>query len=88
MQNHRHINRCKEPTEFLKWLEKAWDADDVAGSTWGNADSGEVKSVFKGRMTLSSPRWSRPRCPELVAGSGKHVVVVVVKAMYDTWESM
>ena len=23
-------------------------------------------------------RWSRPRCPELVAGSGKHVEVVMV----------
>jgi len=29
-------------------------------------------------MTLSSPRWSRPGCPELVAGSGKQVEVVVM----------
>ena len=32
-------------------------------------------------MTVSSfiehLRWSRPRCPELVAGSGKHVEVVM-----------
>jgi len=32
-------------------------------------------------------RWSRPGCPELVAGSGKHVVVVIV-AVDDTWESI
>jgi len=57
-------------------LEKAL-ADDVAVS-WGNADHGGIKHAFKGRSTLSSPRWSRPRCPELVAGSGKHVEVVVM----------
>ena len=32
----------------------------------------------KVRSTLSSPRWNGARCPELVTGSGKHVVVVVM----------
>ena len=58
-------------------LERVPKGDDVAVS-WGNADSNEVKRVFKGRMTLSSPRWSRPRCPELVTGSRKQVEVVVM----------
>ena len=58
-------------------LKRVPKGDDMAVS-WGNADSSEVKCVFKGRMTLSSPRWSRPRCPELVAGSRKQVEVVVM----------
>jgi len=37
---------------------------------------------MRGRITLSSPRWSGPRCLELVAGSRKQVVVVVM-AMYE-----
>jgi len=36
------------------------------------------KMRVKVRSTLSSPRWSRPGCPELVAGSGKQVEVVVM----------
>ena len=36
------------------------------------------KMRVKVRSTLSSPRWNGARCPELVAGSGKHVVVVVM----------
>jgi len=65
------------PAELMMWQ---WDSG-------GNADSGKVKRACRGRITLSSPRWSRLRYPELVAGSGKHVVVVVV-AVDDTWESI
>ena len=32
----------------------------------------------KGRITSSSPRWNRLRCPELVTGSRKQVEVIVV----------
>jgi len=49
------------------------DVDDVAVA----GDLGEIRCALKLRITLSSPRWSRPRCPELVAGSGKHVEVVM-----------
>ena len=63
-------NRREEPTG----LERAWNVtsrtDDVAVRLRGKADSGETKHAVRGRITLSSPRWSRLRSLELVAGSG------------------
>ena len=74
-------NRREEPTGLLKGLEKVQDVTsrtgDVAVRLERNADSGGVKHAFKGRIKPSSPRWSRPRCPELVAGSGKHVGMMI-----------
>ena len=71
-------NRCEEPMWLLKRLENLRKTKKSPTGWWcgsetqGNIDSGEIKDVFKGRMTLSSPRWSRPRSLELVAGSGMH----------------
>ena len=64
---------------LLNGLEEAWDVtsrtDDVAVRLGGNTDSGGMR--VRGQSTPSSPRWSRPRCPELVAGSGKHVGMMI-----------
>ena len=77
-------NRCEEPTGLLKGLEKTWAVtsrtDDVAVRPGGNTDSGGMR--VKGRSKPSSPRWSRPRCPELVAGLGKHIGMMI-EAMYE-----
>jgi len=54
------------------------DVDDVAVA----GDRGEIRCALKLRITLSSPRWNGARCPELVAGSGKQVEVVLMVA-YD-----
>jgi hypothetical protein len=53
------------------------------GRCWQLWDEKHVKDW----IALSSPEWSRPRCPELVAGSREHVVVVVMESVYGTWES-
>ena len=46
------------------------------------------KMRVKVRSTLSSPRWSRPRCPELVAGSGKHIEVVMSTDIHGNLPTM
>jgi len=50
------------------------DVDDVAVA----GDRGEIRCALKLRITLSSPRWNGARCPELVAGSGKLVGMLMM----------